>query len=526
MGLAQGSILAYHRDVMSNPKDQLLDLLRAGFALAERTGSRLKALSSLLEWFQLRSGAQRAILVSTNDEGSYRVWCSRDGDGRKVQKASDSISLHAFQLGCNKKEPTFFPDVHLDRRFRAASETKGVNRSRWILVIPVSVAGDTTVLYLDSKFGLFDSSILEDADVGIARTCIELIVDFEMNREGLPVVEPSSSTKKTTVEETEPAIEMVLDRAESRIGDFVTHSTALADTIAELKKIAPTKIPVLIEGESGTGKEMLAKAIHQQSGFEGPLIALHCGSITESLIEIELFGYEKGAFTDAESEKPGLIELAAGGTLLLDAIDESSQALQLSLLRFLESGTYRRVAGESERTADVRVIACTSSSENETDVRNDLHFRLAGFQVWLPPLRERPIDALWIIEKGLSAGEKEAPILEAQAQALILAHSWPGNGWEASHLAQRVLASGCSTVEGSLVFELLGHQDGGEELVTDPGVREVLGVAEREVILRALKAANGNKSVACHALGISRRTLYRRMQKYGIPLTDSDRSGD
>lgn len=507
---------------MSNPDNQLLSLLRAAFSKVDQKGSRLKALPSLLAWFQQRSGGQRAFLISTREDGSYRVWCSRDGDGRKIRKAADSISHHAFQLGCQKKEQTLFSDVHLDRRFRAPSETKGVTRSRWILVIPISVQGEQTALYLDSKFGSFDSDVVKDQDVDLVRSFIELIVDFELSRERLPVVEVPSSTPQDTREKPLPVVETPPERVESSLGDFITHSSTLTQTIGELKKISQTKIPVLIEGESGTGKELLAKAIHEHSGCDGPMVVLHCGSITESLIEVELFGNEKGAFTDADTEKPGLIETADGGTLLLDAIDESSIALQVSLLRFLESGKYRRVAGEDERTANVRIIACSSTSDKTTGIRDDLHYRLAGFRAWLPPLRERPGDALLIIEKELSAAEQESPVLEPEAQALILAHTWPGNGWEAVHLTKRILALGCQRIDGTLLLEVLGNQGGGD-VATDPGVREVLGFAEREVILRALEGAEGNKTIACKTLGISRRTLYRRMRKHGIPLKGSPR---
>ncbi|MEC9477050.1 MAG: sigma 54-interacting transcriptional regulator [Planctomycetota bacterium] len=507
---------------MSNPENQLLEFFREAFLQADRSGSRLQALSPLLAWFQQRSGGQRAFLISSRDDGGYRVWCSRDADGRKISKAAESISHHAFELGCNEKGHTFFSDVHLDRRFRAASETKGVTRSRWILVIPISIEGDPTALYLDSKFDSFDSSILDDMDVNVVRACIDMVMDIELSRSRESDVKSASSRSDSIQKKQAPIVEVLPERIESRIGDFITQSGTLKDAIAELKKIAVTKIPVLVEGESGTGKELLAKAIHQHSECDGPIVALHCGSVTESLIEVELFGYEKGAFTDAATEKAGLIESASGGTLLLDAIDESSMALQLSLLRFLESGSYRRVSGEEERTADVRIIACSSTKGKHAGIREELYYRLAGFQVWLPPLRERPIDALWIIEKILSGDEQKQPLLEAEAQALILSHGWPGNGWEATHLAQRILVSNHQTVDGPKVLELLGVLNSGE-IASDPGVREVLGLAEREVIVRALEVADGNKSIACKTLGISRRTLYRRMRKYGIPLAGSDR---
>jgi DNA-binding NtrC family response regulator len=378
-------------------------------------------------------------------------------------------------------------------------------------------------LYLDSKFGSPPENFENDHEVALVRSVIETVVDLELNREGLPIIRDVEMPAVAASVDVAPVLTAPVRRVSNQFGEFSSYSALLTQVLGELEKIAKTDISVLIEGESGTGKELLAKSIHEKSGRSGPLMVLHCSSITESLIEIELFGNEKGAFTDADTERPGLIEIADGGTLLLDGIDEGSQALQTSLLRFLESGVYRRVAGEEERVADVRIIACSAASDRVSGIRQDLHYRLAGFRVWLPSLRERPEDALLIVESGLSAAESEPPVLEAEAQAILMSHSWPGNGWEAIHLARRILASGHLRVDGSLILELLdalGAADSAEASI-DPGVREVLGLAEREVILRALAGAEGNKTMACKNLGISRRTLYRRMEKHKIPLKDS-----
>ena len=509
---------------MSTSDVLLLKVIREALCSADRTSSRLSALPSLLGWFQEKIGGQRASLISSKDDGSYRVWCSRDSDGKKIKKAAGAISHHAFQQGCKKEEPTLFSDVHLDRRFRTSSETEGVARSRWILVIPIAVSGEPTALYLDSRFGSSHASTKDDPDAALILSLIELIVDLELKREDVPGSEQPANSSQKPAEKPARIPESPPRTVESHFGEFTSFSAVLAVTLAELRKIALTKLPVFIEGESGTGKELLARAIHQESGRKGPMVVLHCGSITESLIEIELFGNEKGAFTDAETERPGLIENASTGTLLLDAVDECSPALQASLLRFLESGVYRRVAGEEERVADVRIVACSGVVGDDSNIRDDLYYRLAGFRAWLPPLRERPEDALMIVERGLSAATAHTPTLLPDAQALLLSHSWPGNGWEAIHLASRINASGHEIVDGTLVLELLGKQSTGQNSA-DPGIREVLTLAEREVILRALDGADGNKSVACKTLGISRRTLYRRMRKHGIPLKGSTREG-
>ncbi|MGE4619579.1 MAG: sigma 54-interacting transcriptional regulator [Planctomycetota bacterium] len=510
---------------MSKSENSLLEQLRIALSKRNRKGSRLAALPALLSWFQKKSGGQRAILVSMKEDSSYRIWSSCDSEGRKIHKAAEVISHHAFEHGSREEGQVLFSDVHLDRRFRTPSEADGVARTRWIQTFRLSVRGESSVLYIDSKFGSPADSLDNDDEIELVRSVIETIIDLELSLEGLPLARDAEIPAVTSPAPVDPVSEIPVKRIRRHLGEFSSYSPLLSQNLVELQKIVKTDISVLIEGESGTGKELLARSIHEASGCDGPLVALHCSSITESLIEIELFGNEKGAFTDADKERPGLIETAAGGTLLLDGIDEGSQALQTSLLRFLESGVYRRVAGEEERVADVRIIACSAGRNGGGDIRQDLYYRLAGYRVWLPPLRERPEDALLIVESGLSETESELPVLEAEAQAILMSHSWPGNGWEAIHLARRILASGHLRVDGSMVLELLDGSatSSAEQTSIDPGVREVLGLAEREVILRALEGAEGNKTIACRNLGISRRTLYRRMQKHNIPLKDRPR---
>ncbi|MGE4631678.1 MAG: sigma 54-interacting transcriptional regulator [Planctomycetota bacterium] len=522
VGLARVPSFAYHLDVMSNPDTPLLNVLREALCSGDQKVSRLSALPSMLGWLQEKSASQRAFLITAREDGSYRIWCSQDTDGRKIKKAANAISHHAFQQACESEEPTLFSDAHLDRRFKTPAEAQGGTRSQWILVIPINVRGEATALYLDSKFDSSDSNVIDDQDVKLVCSVVEMIVDLELSREALPVAESETPASLEAPVKSIPAPEAVSRSIESHFGEFTSYSPILADTIAELRKIALTRLPVLIEGESGTGKELLARALHEESGREGPMVVLHCGSITESLIEIELFGNEKGAFTDADVERAGLIETATGGSLLIDAVHEASPALQASLLRFLESGVYRRVAGEEERVADVRIIACSAAIDGNPGFRDDLYYRIAGFRAWLPPLRERPEDALMIVEKRMLQETEHPPKLLSDAQALLLSHPWRGNGWEAVHLARRMLAAGHQQIDGTLMLELLGNQSS-EQVSVDPGVREVLGLAEREVILRALEDAGGNKTIACKALGISRRTLYRRMRKHGIPLKGSTR---
>ena len=521
--LDQPSVVAYHRDAMAKPDDDLLTLISGVFLPKKGERASLQAVSPLLGWLRSSLAAQRGIVVSCGETGNYHVWSSRNAEGRKIANADNTISHHAFEHGSHSSVPVLFRDSHLDRRMRTPSETEGVQRAQWILVIPLVNQQEAASIYLDSKFGDGPGDAELDANQALVVSLIGSLLELDhLRRNTTSTVQPTD-----VVEEPSKPVEPIKRPNEpvlSKMGDFTTHSALLKKPIEQLKKIAPTKIPVLIQGESGTGKELLARAIHQASGSDTELVVLHCGTVTESLVEIELFGNEKGAFTDAQQERHGLIDRAAGGTLLLDAIDEGSPALQAALLRVIESGRYRRVAGTEELEADIRILACASAIKHGAGIRPDLQFRLAGFEIQLPPFRDRPEDSLMIIDQYIAGEMSDPPRLLADAQALLLSHHWPGNGWDAIHLARRICASGLRSIDGAAMQELLGGGvQRGEEIQI--GVKDVLGRAEREVILRALDQSGGNKSEACQTLGISRRTLYRRMQKHGISLKGPDRRG-
>ena len=507
---------------MTKANPEFLNLLLDALSDGEDKRGSGPRIDSLLDWLRVQRGAERGFVVSSESSGDYHIWCSRDSTGRKIPAAQKSISHHAFDQACEGEEPVIFLDAHLDRRMRSPAETDGVQRARWIEVIPLNHQRVPSAIYFDSRFGEGPSPEEPSIEQSVAVALLEKLLGLGSNG--------SSSRKKEQVrrqadveESLPPAVPAAppKERVFSQIGKFVSYSSEIQKLIEELNKIKGTDIPVFIEGESGTGKELLARAIHQGSGLEGEFVVLHCGTVTESLVEIELFGNAKGAFTDAHQERKGLLDFASGGTLFLDAIDEASPALQAALLRVIESGSYRRVAASEEVEADVRFLACSSVVKKNKKVRPELRYRLAGFEVHISPLRERPEDALLILDQVLAEEKVNPPEIQVEAQALLLAQRWPGNGWDVVHLAHRLATSGHDIIDVDRLQELLRVM-AGTSPVPSQGVRDVLGRAEREVIQRALTDASGNKSVACETLGISRRTLYRRMKKHGIPLKETD----
>jgi two-component system, NtrC family, response regulator AtoC len=273
--------------------------------------------------------------------------------------------------------------------------------------------------------------------------------------------------------------------------------------------VATSRLGVLILGETGVGKEVIARAIHEASDRrEARLLAINCAAIAPTLLESELFGHVKGAFTGATASKPGLFEAASGGTVFLDEVGEMPRELQAKLLRVLESGEVMRVGALEPITVDVRFIAATNRDlarlANTGEFRLDLLFRLSGVTLAIPPLRERPDDIEALARHFLAALRPRAE-LTAAAIAALRAHPWPGNARELRNTIERaeLLSRGAAIDTPHLTF------GAGIALATaqDP---------ERERILAALDACGGNQSRAAKALGISRATLVRRLEVYGV----------
>jgi two-component system NtrC family response regulator len=288
-----------------------------------------------------------------------------------------------------------------------------------------------------------------------------------------------------------------------------------------IEKVAPAAVSVLILGESGTGKELIARAIHKQSGRrEGRFVAINCAAIPEQLLESELFGYEKGAFTGAVKQTIGKVELSSGGTLFLDEIGDMPLSLQAKLLRFLQNHVIERVGGRQEIPVDVRVVCATNKNVKqlitEQRFREDLYFRIGEVTIDVPPLRERrgasTVLAHAMLRKfGGMHGRPKRGFTE-EATAALEAYSWPGNVRELENRVKTAMIMG----EGSLLtaedLHLKESVDG--ELLFN--LKEVRTRAERQAIRQALSITEGNISRTSELLGVSRPTLYDLMDKYGI----------
>jgi two-component system response regulator AtoC len=308
--------------------------------------------------------------------------------------------------------------------------------------------------------------------------------------------------------------------------DSMTHagvvgeSTEWKDILKKATQVAATDTTVLLTGESGTGKEVVARFIHRASGRKnGPFVALNCAALPEQLLESELFGYERGAFTSAQHSKPGHIELAARGVLFLDEVSEMSLCAQAKFLRVLQEREFQRLGGTRTVKAQIRVVAATNrdlrTAVDRGDFREDLFYRLQVFDICIPPLRERPADIvplcqMFLREIGRSFG-RPAGALTRDARESLLAHDWPGNVRELRNALERaaILADGGLIHPEHLALERRSKASG-DETTTN------LGIVERETIERVLRETRWNKSNAARRLGLSRTQLYGRIRKYGL----------
>ena len=312
---------------------------------------------------------------------------------------------------------------------------------------------------------------------------------------------------------------MLLDDMEEMIGT----SSAIRSVFDLVRKVAQTELPVLITGETGTGKELTARAIHERSQWHtGPFIPINCGAIPETLVESELFGHERGAFTGAVQDKKGKVELADGGTLFLDEVGELLPALQVKLLRFLQEGTFERVGGQRTLKVQARVIAATNvdlkTAIEHNRFREDLYYRLGVMHIHLPPLREREEDlmlmALLFLKRAAKCYDKSIQGYTPEALEAIRAYAWPGNVRELSNKVRRavVLSEGGEITPTDL--DLTG--DGLPSTDSLDSLRAAHRRIEVELIVKALSLHQGNLTRVARDLEVSRSTLYRKLRAYDL----------
>jgi two-component system response regulator HydG len=422
-----------------------------------------------------------------------------ESDGHTVDTAIDG------ETGVEKLSGGFHDLVIMDLRMpgmdgiEALQLMKGASPQTGVIMMTAYASVETAVSAM--KLGAFDY-ITKPIDIDEVRSVIGRWA------EGTP--EPAGDEREDVALAT----------------DIVGASEVLRDVLEVAHRVADSDASVLLLGESGTGKDVIAREIHKSSPrARRPLVAVNCSAIPEGLLESELFGHEKGAFTGAVRQKRGKFETADGGTVFLDEIGDMSEALQAKLLRFLQDHIVQRVGGSADIQVDVRVIAATNK-DLEAEVaagrfREDLYFRLNVVTITLPPLRDREGDIPLLIDHFLrvhapSGGKPKK--MSPSAVRVAMNYAWPGNVRELENAVQRavVLSRGETIFPEHLPAKVQASVDGGDGTTVTGGktMREV----ERDTIIKTLRQTEGNRTHAAKILGISRRTLQNKIKEYGIDL--------
>jgi transcriptional regulator with GAF, ATPase, and Fis domain len=401
-------------------------------------------------------------------------------------------------------------DAYADPRFDQGVDRRSGYKTRNLLCVPL-IDGDgqrvgafELINKNDGDFTTADEEALADLGVQVA-----IAVQNVQQREHL---------LRSNRQLTEAAVERIR---------IVGESPSIGALRASIDRLAATDLPVLILGESGTGKEVCAQSVHYKGPrADQPFVAVNCAALTETLLESELFGHEKGAFTDAHDTRPGKFELADGGTLFLDEIGDMSPGGQAKLLRVLEQKVITRVGGSQVIPINVRIVAATNANLTEKvrqkKFREDLYYRLSVVTLDIPPLRDRPEDVQALSDFFLAQfcrqANRKPMTISAEARRRLQAHAWPGNVRELRNLMERIafLAQGDTVQEDDLAFILSPETDPLESLSPDTGLSEATNLFQQEFIRKAIRRVRGNMSEAARLLGLHRSNLYRKMRQLGM----------
>ena len=490
------------------------------------------------------SGAPTPVVESAaaGVEDSARpalVWdvvAARNLDRENVKKALQKVSRSIVGSVLEKGTPFRSDDAVRDEAFEPSASVAEL-KLRSVLCVPMRVGDEVRgALYVDNRFahGQFDASAqdLLEAFADQAALALERVRLIEDNARANQSLEQANAQLKHALRYQSQALDSLSEglghggfELARQYPSIVGRGRVMRAMLAVLDRVVDGDFPVLLLGESGTGKELVAQALHETSPRkDGPFVGVNCGAIAEGLLESELFGVVKGAFTGAVKDRPGLIEAASGGVLFLDEIGEMSLALQAKLLRVLQERRVRRVGGNHEIAVDARVVSATNRDLSREVAagrfREDLYYRLKVVQIEVPPLRERREDLPLLVDHFLTRLAEESgrkkPTLTRECLERLVAHDWPGNVRELSNEVTRMFALGGD----ELGADLVGHLDRAPRVAAVGSLRGLVGRRmediERDVIRATLEATGGKRGEAAKMLGIPRRTFYNRLRALGL----------
>jgi transcriptional regulator with GAF, ATPase, and Fis domain/predicted Zn-dependent protease len=513
-------------------------LLRRLLTLSRRLNSEAEVsriLDEVIDTAIELTAAERGFLLLRQDDGELRPVVSRNFAAADLEAGDRSVSRSIAERAAQSGEPVITVDAGVDERFAVAASVAAL-RLRSVLVVPLRQHGAVTgCIYVDHRLrgGAFDdraASVLgELAD--IAAIAIENARLTERLRRSTVEVDELNRRLAAELEERDAELVRVKadlpdrDRLRHRYERIVGRSPAMVKMLDLVDRAAIAALPVVVVGESGTGKELVARALHDHGPRkEGAFVAINCSAVPEPLLESELFGHVRGAFTGADRDRRGMFEVADGGTLFLDEIADTSVGMQAKLLRVLQDGMIRRVGEAKTRQVDVRVIAAAQRPLAELSAagafREDLRFRLEVITIVVPPLRERDGDIPLLVERlleRLSPG-KTPPRLTRAALRALAQHRWPGNVRELENALARGVAMGGDVLDledlpESIAAAAARPEPAKPALGDDLRLKPALVATEQAYITAAMTRAKQNQTVAARLLGLSRFGLQKKLRR-------------
>ncbi|MBT5019179.1 sigma-54-dependent Fis family transcriptional regulator [Planctomicrobium sp.] len=457
-------------------------------------------------------GSDRASIFIWDKENSQLIACPALGvEGGKLF-LPDNKGIIGDTI--RNEKPLIVDDAYADSRFDQSVDKKSGYTTRNLLCVPLFDADGECI-------GAFE--LINKLDGDFNDDDLESLKDFG--------VQTSIAIKNTReLENLVRSNQNLTERVANGVS-IIGESESIQALRGTIERLAATDLPVLVLGESGTGKEVAAQALHHQGPRAArPFVAVNCAALTETLLESELFGHEKGAFTDAQATHIGKFELAEGGTLFLDEIGDMSVGGQAKLLRVLEQKVITRVGGTQTIPVNVRVLAATNANlaemVREKRFRQDLYYRLSVVTIELPALRERPKDIMpladFFLKRFCADASRKTLDVSSDAEKRLQMHGWPGNVRELRNLMERVafLTNGERVEVEDLAFILSPQRDAFDDLSDGIGLAEATNKFQREYIKRAVKRMQGNMSDAAEFLDLHRSNLYRKMRQLGMEVDD------
>ena len=487
------------------------------------------------------TAAERGFLLLRQHDTLAPV-VSRNFAATDLADASPSLSRSIAERAAQSGEPVVTVDAGIDERFGAAASVAAL-RLRSVLVVPMRQRGTIIgCIYVDHRLrgGAFDDTsaavLAELADIAaLAIHNARLTEDLRKTTREVDALAKQLSAELAERDAELVRVKAVLpdrDRLRNRYDRIVGRSPAMARMLDVIDRAAATSLPVVVVGESGTGKELIARALHDHGPRKaGAFVAINCSAVPEPLLESELFGHARGAFTGADRDRRGLFEVADGGTLFLDEVADTSAAMQAKLLRVLQDGQIRRVGDTKTRQVDVRVIAATQRSLADLAAagrfREDLRYRLEVIAVPVPPLRERDGDVPLLVTALLAqlCHGRAVPRITRAAMRALAQHRWPGNVRELENALARGIAMGGDVVDLADLPEQITALAARPEparptLGEDLRIKPALSATEHAYIGAAMTRAKGNQTVAARLLGLSRFGLQKKLRR--LAGEDSD----